>query len=82
MQVSLIPLRDVRGLAALTGPLFLLECGMAVRQVHLASRGGNGSREFWPQYRCLAPRIIRIVDGLSSYWRQPDERVEHIIEEI
>jgi transposase len=60
---------------------FLLERGIPVRQ------GLRFLRQQLPQVLArrtdvLSPRIIRVVEDLSSDWRRLDERIEHVTEEI
>jgi transposase len=60
---------------------FLLERGITVRQ------GLRFLRQQLPQVLAtrtdvLSPRMIRIIEDLSSDWRRLDERIEHVTEEI
>jgi transposase len=60
---------------------FLLEHGIAVRQ------GLRFLRRQLPDILArrddvLSPRMIRIIEDLSSDWRRLDERIEHLTEEI
>jgi len=60
---------------------FLLERGIAIRQ------GLRFLRQQLPEILAkridvLSPRMIRIIEDLSSDWRHLDERIEHVTEEI
>jgi len=60
---------------------FLLERGITVRQ------GLRFLRQQLPQVLAtrtdvLSPRMIRIIEDLSSDWRRLDERIEHVTAEI
>src|SRR5512140_842604 len=60
---------------------FLLEHGIAV------SQGLRFLRQQLPDILAkrgdvLSPRMIRIMEDLSGDWRRPDERIQHITEEI
>src|SRR5262249_4074636 len=60
---------------------FLLDRGITVRQ------GLRFLRQQLPQVLAtrtdvLSPRMIRIIEDLSSDWRRLDERIEHVTAEI